>query len=260
MPICSAAAEAQSLHTIDRRLCDALSTDGDHRSRCACSRRSPRRRRPGHRHRAHRGPRRRGAGDRVVYAEPIDAPAPRAPRTVHARAEEQDVPAARAGGAGRIDASTFRTTTASSTTCSRCRRRSRSTSVCTAPARRVSATFTAPGIYRVFCNIHPQMTAIIVVAPSALHDASPAPDGRFTLDLPPGRYRMTALSERAHRRSRSRPRAPRARRPRGPDARRDRRGPSRSTRTSSVRTIRPPRTRSRAALEGRLRARRSAAL
>src|SRR5690349_18437343 len=27
-------------------------------------------------------------------------------------------------------------------------------------------TFTAPGTYRVFCNIHPQMTAIIVVAPS----------------------------------------------------------------------------------------------
>jgi hypothetical protein len=24
-----------------------------------------------------------------------------------------------------------------------------------------------------------------------------APDGRFTLDLPPGRYRVTALSERA---------------------------------------------------------------
>jgi len=55
--------------------------------------------------------------------------------------------------------------------------------------------FSAPGIYRVFCNIHPQMTAIIVVAPSAFATLA-APDGRFTLDLPPGRYRMTALSER----------------------------------------------------------------
>jgi plastocyanin len=57
-------------------------------------------------------------------------------------------------------------------------------------------TFTAAATYRVFCNIHPQMTAIIVVAPGAF-TALAAPDGRFTLDLPPGRYRLTALSERA---------------------------------------------------------------
>ena len=57
-------------------------------------------------------------------------------------------------------------------------------------------TFTTPGTYRVFCNIHPQMTAIVVVAPSAFTTVA-APDGRFTLDLPPGRYRVTALSERA---------------------------------------------------------------
>ena len=57
-------------------------------------------------------------------------------------------------------------------------------------------TFTAPGTYRVFCNIHPQMTAIIVVAPSGF-TALPSSDGRFTLDLPPGRYRVTALSERS---------------------------------------------------------------
>ena len=57
-------------------------------------------------------------------------------------------------------------------------------------------TFASPGIYRVFCNIHPQMTAIIVVTPSAFTTIVGA-DGRFTLDLPPGRYRLTALSERA---------------------------------------------------------------
>jgi plastocyanin len=57
-------------------------------------------------------------------------------------------------------------------------------------------TFTAPGIYRVFCNIHPQMTAIIVVTPSAYTTIAGA-DGRFSLDLPAGRYKITALSERA---------------------------------------------------------------
>ena len=57
-------------------------------------------------------------------------------------------------------------------------------------------TFATPGIYRVFCNIHPQMTAVIVVTPSVFTTVAGA-DGRFTLDLPPGRYKITALSERA---------------------------------------------------------------
>jgi len=58
-----------------------------------------------------------------------------------------------------------------------------------------SRTFTDPGTYRVFCNIHPQMSAIIIVTPSALTTLA-SQDGRFTLDLPAGRYRLTALSER----------------------------------------------------------------
>ena len=57
-------------------------------------------------------------------------------------------------------------------------------------------TFSVPGTYRVFCNIHPQMTAIIAVVPTGFATLA-GPDGRFTLDLPPGRYRLTALSERA---------------------------------------------------------------
>jgi plastocyanin len=57
-------------------------------------------------------------------------------------------------------------------------------------------TFTRPGRYRVFCNIHPQMSALVLIVPTP-HAATVAADGRFVLDLPPGRYRVTALSERA---------------------------------------------------------------
>jgi plastocyanin len=57
-------------------------------------------------------------------------------------------------------------------------------------------TFTRPGTYRVFCNIHPQMTALVIVVPTP-HTTSVGADGRYVLDLPPGRYRVTAVSERA---------------------------------------------------------------
>ncbi len=57
-------------------------------------------------------------------------------------------------------------------------------------------TFTQPAAYRVFCNIHPQMTAFIVVAPTPYVTIA-GTDGRYSLDLPAGRYRVTARSERA---------------------------------------------------------------
>ena len=57
-------------------------------------------------------------------------------------------------------------------------------------------TFTEPAVYFVFCNIHPQMSAFLVVSPSAWV-ATAGPDGSWSLDLPAGRYRVTALSERA---------------------------------------------------------------
>jgi plastocyanin len=54
-----------------------------------------------------------------------------------------------------------------------------------------------PGVVRVYCNIHPQMSAIVVV-----HDnpfvAMASRDGRFALEgVPEGRYRVTAWHERA---------------------------------------------------------------
>jgi plastocyanin len=59
-----------------------------------------------------------------------------------------------------------------------------------------SRAFARPGTYRVFCNIHPQMTALILVLPTP-YATTVTGDGRFLLDLPPGRYRLTAVSERA---------------------------------------------------------------
>jgi len=59
-----------------------------------------------------------------------------------------------------------------------------------------SRTFREPAIYRVFCNIHPQMTAVILVLPTSFITEA-ASSGSYRFDLPPGRYRITAWSERA---------------------------------------------------------------
>jgi len=59
-----------------------------------------------------------------------------------------------------------------------------------------SRAFTQAGTYRVFCNIHPNMSALILVVPTP-YLAVTGGDGRFVLDLPAGRYRLTAVSERA---------------------------------------------------------------
>src|SRR3990170_684891 len=59
-----------------------------------------------------------------------------------------------------------------------------------------SRTFAQSGRYRVFCNIHPNMSALILVVPTP-YVALAASDGRFVLELPAGRYRVTAVSERA---------------------------------------------------------------
>jgi plastocyanin len=59
-----------------------------------------------------------------------------------------------------------------------------------------SRTFSEPATYRVFCNIHPQMTAVILVLPTSFI-AEVTPSGSYRLDLPPGRYRVTAWSERS---------------------------------------------------------------
>ena len=54
-----------------------------------------------------------------------------------------------------------------------------------------------PGILRVYCNVHAQMSAVIVVRDGP-HFAQPSGDGSFDLpDVPPGRYVLHAWHERA---------------------------------------------------------------
>ncbi len=59
-----------------------------------------------------------------------------------------------------------------------------------------SWTFEHPGIVRVFCNIHPQMSALIVVRDNP-YFAQPAADGSFTIaDVPAGTYTLKGWHER----------------------------------------------------------------
>ena len=65
------------------------------------------------------------------------------------------------------------------------------------PGTNKSVVFTHPGIVRVFCNIHPTMSAIIAVLPSPWFAVSPA-TGRFSInDVPPGEYQLRIFYERA---------------------------------------------------------------
>ena len=55
----------------------------------------------------------------------------------------------------------------------------------------------APGVVRVYCNIHPQMSAIVVVRDNPYWTFAAA-DGRFTIpDVPDGRWLVKAWYDRA---------------------------------------------------------------
>jgi plastocyanin len=60
-----------------------------------------------------------------------------------------------------------------------------------------SWTFQHPGIVRVYCNIHPQMSAVVVVRDNPYFTKA-APDGSFAIeDVPAGKYQLKAWHERA---------------------------------------------------------------
>jgi plastocyanin len=59
-----------------------------------------------------------------------------------------------------------------------------------------SWTFQNPGLVRVYCNIHPQMSAVIVVRDNPYFTKASA-DGSFTIeDVPAGKYVLRAWHER----------------------------------------------------------------
>jgi plastocyanin len=64
------------------------------------------------------------------------------------------------------------------------------------PGTSKSVRFTRPGVLRVFCNIHPTMSAIILVlnTPWFLKTAK---NGSFEMDVPPGDYELSVFHERA---------------------------------------------------------------
>jgi plastocyanin len=58
-------------------------------------------------------------------------------------------------------------------------------------------TFTAPGLVRIFCNVHPRMVAFVQVM-AGRYFAQPSADGGFVLaDVPPGAYVLHAWHERS---------------------------------------------------------------
>ncbi len=57
--------------------------------------------------------------------------------------------------------------------------------------------FRAPGVYPIYCNVHPRMTGYVIAVNTPYH-AQAGADGRFTVPaVPPGRYRITVWHDRA---------------------------------------------------------------
>lgn len=60
-----------------------------------------------------------------------------------------------------------------------------------------SRTFDKPGVYTIYCNIHPQMSATVVVRDNP-YFASAAKDGSFRISgVPAGEYKLVAFHDRA---------------------------------------------------------------
>jgi plastocyanin len=65
------------------------------------------------------------------------------------------------------------------------------------PSTTRSVRFSRPGIVRVFCNIHADMSAVIVVLDSPWFNVSSAGGAWSISGIPPGDYRLNVFHERA---------------------------------------------------------------
>jgi plastocyanin len=60
-----------------------------------------------------------------------------------------------------------------------------------------SVSFERAGVVRIYCNVHPQMSALVVVRDNPYY-SQPSSDGSFTLPgVPPGKYQLHAWHERS---------------------------------------------------------------
>ncbi len=59
-----------------------------------------------------------------------------------------------------------------------------------------SRVFPEPTTYRIFCNIHPQMTATILVLPTSYITEADS-SGAYRIEIPSGEYRVVVWSERS---------------------------------------------------------------
>ena len=57
-----------------------------------------------------------------------------------------------------------------------------------------SQKFDSPGIVNIYCNVHPNMSAVVHVMPNAYYAFADA-TGTYSIDAPPGKYRMIAWNE-----------------------------------------------------------------
>ena len=54
--------------------------------------------------------------------------------------------------------------------------------------------FEAPGVVNVYCNVHPNMSAVVHVMNTPWYGFSD-PNGNYSFEVPPGKYRVTAWNE-----------------------------------------------------------------